>query len=450
MVLVRGSQDLGQDVDDTVQSDTVNDFSLDTVDLQGSPRSAYSRDKDTRRSARSVKYRPGRTKRLTRHGEDLGLVNRNLDRSTREDGAKVPLEVERRIVLDPKRLELVSQPRLLVMVVVLVVTVVVVGVPVALSSDLVNGLGEDDVRLDKVVSEDPPHGIVTEGGKEEELELLGKLLERLGGREEGGDSRGASEDGVVLLLGFPRGELPSDILFLMDLSRPTTKSISALLLILGHIGTHLLDSSGKGIKLSSEEGSVENTRRRQQRVVDLVQVTVDGLPVRVSGDDLGVEVELERGRNELLLKVDPERLAVIGTELGVKGGANRKDDRCQSRQARSWRKRLDSRNGLVVGQLGSRQRLRKSVVLQDLSQDELEDPLLLLLVVLIVVSMTTTVVIIPLVLLHVEEPVTVQLVHLQEVVERRADFESLDGLVERGKVGVVVVAVMRIRNTGVL
>jgi len=53
--------------------------------------------------------------------------------------------VERRIVLDPKRLELISQPRLLVVVVVLVVTVVVVRVSVALSSDLVDGLGEDHV-----------------------------------------------------------------------------------------------------------------------------------------------------------------------------------------------------------------------------------------------------------------------------------------------------------------
>ena len=52
-----------------------------------------------------------------------------------------------------------------------------------------------------------------------------------------------------------------------------------------------------------------------------MQVTVDGLPVRVSGDYLGVKVELERGRDELLLQVDSERLAVVGTELRVKGGA---------------------------------------------------------------------------------------------------------------------------------
>jgi len=52
-----------------------------------------------------------------------------------------------------------------------------------------------------------------------------------------------------------------------------------------------------------------------------VQVTVNGLPVRVSGDDLGVKVKLERRRDELLLEVDPERLAVVGAELGVEGGA---------------------------------------------------------------------------------------------------------------------------------
>jgi len=289
---------------------------------------------------------------------------------------------------------------------VLVVTVVVVRVSVALSSDLVDRLSEDDVRLDEVVSEDSPHGVVAKGREEEELELLGELLESLGGGEESGDSGGSSEDGVVLLLGFPRRELPSNILFLVD----------------------LLDSSGESIKRSNKESSIEDGRRRQQRVVDLVQVTVNGLPVRVSGDDLGVKVKLERRRDELLLEVDPERLAVVGAELGVEGGGN----------------------GLVVGQLGSRQSLRESVVLQDLTQDELEDPLLLLLVILVVMSVTTTVVVIPLALLDIEEPVAVQLVYPQEVVERRAGFEGLDSLVERGEVGFVVVAVMRVGDTRVL
>ena len=64
--------------------------------------------------------------------------------------------------------------------------------------------------------------------------------------------------------------------------------------------------------------------------------------------------------------------------------------------------------------------------------------------------MTTAVIIIPLVLLEIEQPVTVQLVHLQKVVERGASFEGLDGVVKRGKVGIVVVAVMRVGDPRVL
>jgi len=64
--------------------------------------------------------------------------------------------------------------------------------------------------------------------------------------------------------------------------------------------------------------------------------------------------------------------------------------------------------------------------------------------------MTTAVIIIPLVLLNIEEPVTVQLVHLQKVVKRRAGFEGLDGVVKRGKVSIVVVAAVRVRDTRVL
>jgi len=64
--------------------------------------------------------------------------------------------------------------------------------------------------------------------------------------------------------------------------------------------------------------------------------------------------------------------------------------------------------------------------------------------------MTTAVIIIPLVLLDIEEPVTVQLVHLQKVVKRGAGFECLDGVVKRGKVGVVVVTVVRVGDTRVL
>lgn len=57
-------------------------------------------------------------------------------------------------------------------------------------------------------------------------------------------------------------------------------------------------------------------------MVDLVQVTVDGLAVRVGGDNLGVEVELERRREGLLLEVNSQGLAIVGAKLGVEGGAD--------------------------------------------------------------------------------------------------------------------------------
>ena len=58
-------------------------------------------------------------------------------------------------------------------------------------------------------------------------------------------------------------------------------------------------------------------------MIDLVQVPVDGLAVRVGGDDLGVKVELERGRQGPLLQVNSQRLAVIGAKLGVEGGTTK-------------------------------------------------------------------------------------------------------------------------------
>lgn len=56
-------------------------------------------------------------------------------------------------------------------------------------------------------------------------------------------------------------------------------------------------------------------------MIDLVQVPVDGLAVRVGSNHLGVKVELERGRQGLLFEMDSEGLTVVGTELGEEGGA---------------------------------------------------------------------------------------------------------------------------------
>lgn len=123
--------------------------------------------------------------------------------------------------------------------------------------------------------------------------------------------------------------------------------------------TDLLNSSSERVKVPDEEGTGQDAGRRQQGVVDLVQVTVDGLAVRVGGDNLGVEVELERRRKGLLLEVNSQGLAIVGAKLGVEGGADEGIERSQWVEAfeADRQSNVDSRNGLVVGQLGSTQSL---------------------------------------------------------------------------------------------
>ena len=86
------------------------------------------------------------------------------------------------------------------------------------------------------------------------------------------------------------------------------------------------------------------------------------------------------------------------------------------------------------------------MVLQDLSQDELENPLLLLVIVTLVSLVRTSVVVI---LVPLEQSLRMQIVHPQEVVEGRARLQVLDRTVERGKVVVVVILVVRVRDTRV-
>lgn len=86
------------------------------------------------------------------------------------------------------------------------------------------------------------------------------------------------------------------------------------------------------------------------------------------------------------------------------------------------------------------------MVLQDLSQDELEDSLLLLVIVTLVSLVRTSVVVI---LVPLEQSLRMQIVHHQEVVESRAGLQVLDSTVERGKVVVVVILVVRVRDTRV-
>lgn len=86
------------------------------------------------------------------------------------------------------------------------------------------------------------------------------------------------------------------------------------------------------------------------------------------------------------------------------------------------------------------------MVLQDLSQDELENPLLLLVIVTLVSLVRTSVVVI---LVPLEQPLRMQVVHPQEVVEGRVGLQILDRTVERGKVVVVMILVVRVRDTRV-
>jgi hypothetical protein len=110
--------------------------------------------------------------------------------------------------LHEQRFDLVLEPgRPLLVVMVTVVAVVLVRVPVSLGPDLVDRLGEDDILVNDVVAEELPHDVLSEGGEEEELELLGQLLESVRGGQKGSDGGVSTEDGVVLGLGFLGREL---------------------------------------------------------------------------------------------------------------------------------------------------------------------------------------------------------------------------------------------------
>lgn len=112
------------------------------------------------------------------------------------------------VALHEQRLDLVLEPgRPLLVVMVTVVAVVLVRVPVSLGPDLVDRLGEDDILVNDVVAEELPHDVLSEGGEEEELELLGQLLESVRGGQKGSDGGVSTEDGVVLGLGFFGREL---------------------------------------------------------------------------------------------------------------------------------------------------------------------------------------------------------------------------------------------------
>jgi hypothetical protein len=85
------------------------------------------------------------------------------------------------------------------------------------------------------------------------------------------------------------------------------------------------------------------------------------------------------------------------------------------------------------------------MVLQDLAQDELEDPLLLLVIAIGLVRVITVPVV-----WAVEESVAVQLVNPQQVAQSGARSELLHGSVKGSKVVVIVVTVVVVGDTRVL
>ena len=188
-------------MDGSVERDPINDGGLDVVDLQGGPRGSGK-------------------------GHDLGLVDDDPDAGVGEHGRELFLDVEARGVVHQQGFDLVTDPRLLLVVLVPVVSMV--RVPVSVGTDLVDRLGKDDVLVENVVPEQLPHDVFTERREEEELELLGKLAKGFRGGQEGGDGGVSTEDGAVLLLGLFGGEFPSDGALLSNLDRQQGVIVSIL------------------------------------------------------------------------------------------------------------------------------------------------------------------------------------------------------------------------------
>lgn len=173
---------------------------------------------------------------------------------------------------------------------------------------------------------------------------------------------------------------------------------------------HLLDSSSPSVEVPREKGRAQDRGGRNQGVVNLVQVTVLGLPVRLGRNDLGVKVELERRRHQLLFGPDTKRLLIVGSKLGNENGSNRP----------------------VGSQVTSREGFGKSVVLEDFAENDFEN-LLLPLVVLV-----TTIV----------QPVAVQVVDSQDIVQRRVGGEEFESSVVRRQELVVIMVMMTMVGVG--
>jgi hypothetical protein len=396
LVLVRWLENLRKDMGDAVQSGDVKRVDRNVIDAE----SGFGG---------------------TRNWENLALVNDDLQLFLLETARKLELLVEGRVVVQRRQLVVVVVMLTVVIVMVVVLTIMIVVVVVVLAIviavvlvlaimvmvvfvvsimvmrvlDVEDMLGEHYLFREAMISEHLCQCALAERREEEEDELLGELGEGVVGGDKISERRIAVEDGLVLLLTGLVVKVPANMVLTVDFlhgRRPC------------------------GELAREQERSVEDGGRREERVVDPVNVAVLGFDVRLG--DLGIEVDLKSGWHQLLLHTNPQRSTVVGSELGTKSGSK----------------------SVVLGQFQAAISFRETVILENGTKDELEDLVTSLLLVIIVVAVTS------------EESV----VSLEEAGGRWLGHQRLKQsifvliIAILAIVIVVIIMMMRIRNTRVL
>jgi len=214
---------------------------------------------------------------------------------------------------------------LAIMVVVVLVLAIVIVVVLVISIMVMrvlyvkDVLGEHDLFRKAMVSEYLCQDPLAKRREKEEDELLRELGESVIGRDKVCQCRVAMEDRLVMLLASLMVKVPANVM----------------------LAVNLLNGRRPGRELAREqEGRVENGRRRKERVIDSVDVAVLGFDV---GEGyLGIEVDLESRRDQLLLHSNPQRPTVVCSEFGTKSG----------------------RKGVVLGELHGAIRFWETMVLE--------------------------------------------------------------------------------------
>jgi len=320
-VLVRRPKDLWEDMSDAIESWDVKRIDSDVIDAESGFGSAWNR-------------------------EHLALVDDELQLLLLETADEFKLLVEGRVFV-PNGYLIVFMAVLVLAIVVVVVLVLAVMVVVVLVLAIVivvmlvlaivivvvlvisimvmrvlyvkDVLGEHDLFRKAMVSEHLCQDPFAKRREKEEDELLWELGESVVGRDKVCQCWVAVEDRLVMLLASLMVKVPANVMLTVN----------------------LLNGRRPGRELAREqEGRVENGRRRKERVIDSVDVAVLGFDV---GEGyLGIEVDLESRRDQLLLHSDPQRPTVVCSKLGTKSG----------------------RKGVVLGELHGAIRFWKTMVLE--------------------------------------------------------------------------------------